>query len=202
MITYKATNTLNGRFYIGSSRNWETYEKRKKSHLRGSYDYFFHRELKNSPEAFEWETVEDSLEEPVLEQALLDMWFGKEQCYNLSPEASRPPTRKGQEHPLYGRRGENSPLFGRTWWVKKDGSKETHAFCSPGEDWVKGRKEVKESTRLKQSEKKKGYKQSPEHKGKIANSRVGRSWWVNSKGELKCQKESPGLGWKLGRKWS
>ena len=87
MITYKATNTSNGKFYVGSTKD---FDKRKRGHLASSLNYPFQNALRQNPEAFEWETVEDDSEEPVLEQALLDMWFGKEQCYNLSPYATRP----------------------------------------------------------------------------------------------------------------
>ena len=87
MDTYKATNRLNGKFYIGSTKN---FEKRKKGHLKSRENYPFQNALRNNPEAFEWEVWSDDSDEPVLEQALLDMWFGKEQCYNLNPYASRP----------------------------------------------------------------------------------------------------------------
>ena len=42
-----------------------------------------------------WEVIEDDCSEPILEQSLLDMWFGKEQCYNLNPVAGRPPSHLG-----------------------------------------------------------------------------------------------------------
>ena len=87
MITYKSTNTLNGKFYIGSTKD---FDKRKKGHLASSLNYPFQNALRQNPGAFEWETVEDDSEEPVLEQALLDMWFGTEMCYNLCPYAFRP----------------------------------------------------------------------------------------------------------------
>jgi hypothetical protein len=90
MITYKSTNTSNGKFYIGSSQDLASYEKRKQSHFRNKLPYPFQRALQANPEAFEWEYVEDDQEEPILEQALLDVWFGKEQCYNLNKHADRP----------------------------------------------------------------------------------------------------------------
>ena len=92
MITYIATNTLNGKFYIGSTIN---FHKRKINHLTCKVKSHFHHALRKNPEAFVWETTEDGYSEPVLEQALLDMWFGKNQCYNLSPVAGRPPSHKG-----------------------------------------------------------------------------------------------------------
>jgi hypothetical protein len=88
MITYKAINTLNGKFYIGSTHD---FERRKKDHLRSSLKYPFQNALRKNPEAFEWEYVEDDCDEPLLEQALLDIWHGKEQCYNLNPVAKHPP---------------------------------------------------------------------------------------------------------------
>jgi hypothetical protein len=90
MITYKATNTLNGKFYIGSSKDLHRFEERKKGHHSSKEPYPFQRALKKNPEAFEWEFVEDECDDPILEQALLDMWFGREQCYNLNKYADRP----------------------------------------------------------------------------------------------------------------
>ncbi len=86
MDTYRATNTTNGKFYIGSTNN---FEKRKKGHLKSKENYPFQNALRNNPEAFEWEVWKDESNEPVLEQALLDMWYGKECCYNLNPYADR-----------------------------------------------------------------------------------------------------------------
>lgn len=97
MHTYVATNTLNGKFYIGSSLDFES---RKYRHLRSKKKYPFQSALRKNPEAFEWECWEDDCEEPVLEQALLDMWFGTEQCYNLNPVASRPPVFFGESNPM------------------------------------------------------------------------------------------------------
>ena len=86
MDTYKATNTTNGKFYIGSTTN---FTRRKTEHLKCKENYPFQNALLKNPEAFEWEVWHDDCEEPVLEQALLDMWYGKECCYNLNPLADR-----------------------------------------------------------------------------------------------------------------
>jgi hypothetical protein len=87
MQTYMAVNTLNGRFYIGSALD---FERRKKQHLKRDVNLPFQNALRKNPDAFEWEVWNDDSDEPILEQALLDMWFGKEQCYNLNPFADRP----------------------------------------------------------------------------------------------------------------
>jgi group I intron endonuclease len=101
MDTYRATNTINGKFYIGSSKN---FNQRKEQHLNSRKNLPFQNALRKNPEAFEWEVWSDNSDEPILEQALLDMWFGKELCYNLNPNADRPsPTfeqcsKSGKQH--------------------------------------------------------------------------------------------------------
>lgn len=84
MYTYIATNTLNGKFYIGSAID---FEKRKRQHLKLNSDRPFHKDLQKNPEAFTWEVWKDESDDSVLERALLEMWHGKEQCYNISPAA-------------------------------------------------------------------------------------------------------------------
>jgi len=113
MDTYKATNTTNGRFYIGSTTN---FEKRRKEHLRSDKNYPFQNALRKNPEAFEWEVWSDDCDDPVLEQALLDMWFGKECCYNLNPFAHRGPSNLGTKRPEHSKRmsGESNPMYGKT----------------------------------------------------------------------------------------
>jgi hypothetical protein len=201
MITYRAINTTNGKFYIGSSKSWETFERRKRTHLKYGEIFYFQRALRANPDIFIWETYEDESEEPILEQALLDIWFGKEQCYNLSAKADKPPTPSGEKHPMFGRRGEKSPIYGRVWWVRIDGSEETHAYEQPGPHWKRGRKVVSKETKEKQSQRNRGKKLSSQHRARIGQSRLGLRWWVNEKGELKSQKENPGPEWKQGKKW-
>jgi group I intron endonuclease len=94
MDTYRATNTINGKFYIGSTVN---FEKRKLSHLNSTLEYAFQRALRKNPDKFTWEVWSDESDEPVLEQALLDMFYGTEQCYNLNPIANRPPDNSKNE---------------------------------------------------------------------------------------------------------
>jgi len=86
MNTYRATNTTNGKFYIGSTTN---FNRRKTEHLNSKRSLPFQNALRKNPESFEWEVWYDDCDEPVLEQALLDMWFGKECCYNLNSQSDR-----------------------------------------------------------------------------------------------------------------
>jgi len=111
MITYRATNTLNGKFYIGSTTD---FERRKSQHLKDKRVHTpFNNALRKNPEAFEWETWSDGSSEPVLEQALLDMFFGTEQYYNLNPVASRPPSHKGRSKSEDHKRKISESLTGK-----------------------------------------------------------------------------------------
>ena len=210
MDTYKATNTRNGKFYIGSSKN---FEKRKQAHLNSKEKYPFQNALRKNPDEWEWETWSDDCDEPVLEQALLDMWFGTEQCLNLNPFASRPPETTGKK-----------------MWVNEEGD-QTFAFACPGEGWTlgvsetrreqngrakKGRKETAE-TRLRKSKAKIGKKRifsethcvniSKAKKGNQPGARAGGlaagalPWWVNKEGKNKRSLEKPAGDWQRGRKW-
>jgi group I intron endonuclease len=188
MDTYKSTNTKNGKFYIGSTKN---FEKRKKGHLNSTENYPFQRALRKDPDAFEWEVWSDDSDEPILEQALLDVWFGKECCYNLSPYAYRPPD-----------------MTGKKMWVNEEGA-QTFSVEPPGEGWSlgvneerreqnsrakKGKKEGKE-TREKKSKAHKGRKRvfTEEHCANIAKARIGM------KGDSKGGLIAGGMNAELGR---
>jgi group I intron endonuclease len=93
MDTYISTNTKNGKFYIGSTTDFEW---RKYCHLNSKANYPFQNALRKNPEGFLWEVFSDDSDEPVLEQALLDKFFGTGQCYNLNPTAGRPPSQRGR----------------------------------------------------------------------------------------------------------
>lgn len=93
MITYKATNIKTGRFYIGSTHN---FERRKREHLKSKENLPFQNALRKNTEDFVWEVWEDDCDHPILEQALLDMWVGKEWCYNINSSAIHPPSPRGR----------------------------------------------------------------------------------------------------------
>jgi hypothetical protein len=226
MDTYKATNTINGKFYIGSAVD---FERRKKEHLSSTANYPFQNALRANPDAFIWEVWSDDSEERVLEQALLDMWFGKEQCYNLNPKASAPPVLIGELNPRFGLTVEENPHYGKQWWVNKLEEKERFTLEHPGTGWELGRLKVSLETKQKQSEKGRGKKiwvnpegkttrshkqpgadwvlgisettrskQSDNNKGE-KNPSFGKRWWVNVNGDKKYQPVSPGPEWQNGR---
>lgn len=93
MITYIATNIVNGRFYVGSTTN---FKKRRQEHLKSKLNHPFQCALRKNPENFVWHFAEDGFPEPRFEQVLLDLYFGSELCYNLNPKASRPPSQAGR----------------------------------------------------------------------------------------------------------
>ncbi len=212
MDTYKATNTTNGKFYIGSTTN---FEKRKKAHLRSKENYPFQRALRKNPDAFEWEVWSDNSNKPILEQALLDMWFGKECCYNLNQFADRGPDRTGQKQP---------PDFGPRHAEKMRGRKNPEHSEWMRKNAPSRRPEVRE--KIRQS--RKGMAVPQVVKDKISATLTGTSWgnhteeykahmsekhsgcnnpaygkkhWINEQGERRFQSESPGPEWQNGRKW-
>lgn len=141
MITYKVTNTRNGKFYIGSTVDLV---KRKRQHLRSSLNTPFHNSLRSHPNDFVWEWFEDEEEKPILEQALLDMWFGKEQCYNLCPFAGRPQANIESSRkwgiingPSAGRKtyenqvGIFHPEAPKSEWAKRGGESTAERFGKP-----------------------------------------------------------------------
>jgi group I intron endonuclease len=178
MDTYKVTNTWNGKFYVGSTKN---FEKRKRGHLTSKENYPFQNALRKNPEAFEWEVWTDDSDEPVLEQALLDMWFGKEQCYNLNPYASRPPSPEGKEVPVETREKISETMRGR-----EINEKTRSAVSRSNKTRVLSQKTLK-----KKSESMRGAR----------NPSYGKKWWVNADGDKLYQAEGPGEGWQRGMKW-
>ena len=127
MNTYRATNTLNGKFYIGSTKD---FEYRKAQHLNSKADYPFQSDLRKNPEAFVWEIYTDDLDTNEHEVRLLKEFFFDPRCYNLNPSAERPPSPKGKIR-----------------WKNELTQKEKRCFEKPkGKGWEKG---VLQKTRKK-----------------------------------------------------
>ena len=212
MDTYRATNTTNGKFYIGSTTN---FEKRKKAHLRSKDSYPFQNALRKNPDVFEWEVWSDDSSEPILEQALLDVWFGKECCYNLNPFADRGPDRTGQKQPPeFGprhaekMRGRKRPEHSE--WMRKNSpsrSSEVRAKISQSNTG----KVRTQATRDQIAAKLRGTSwggHTQEHREHMSelhsgenNPAYGKKHWINREGERKFQTESPGPEWQNGRTW-
>lgn len=203
MITYIARNTLNGKFYIGSTVN---FQERKASHLRSKDNYPFQNALRKNPEAFEWEIYTDDSEGRELEQALLDMFFGREMCYNLNPIANEPPRyewteerrkamgerarERGTDHlhtPEAIEKRKKTKRENPT--VYTDEMRKARSERLLGNTYKKGKKESEETCR-KKSEAFTGLKKP----GQTA-AMTGRTWWTHPDGRRKFQKEQPGPEW-------
>ena len=111
--------------------------------------------------------------------------------------------------------GEKHHSYGKKWWNNPFTGEEKLNHGSPGLEWEEGRcKKFRETV----SEKKKGKKQSEEHRIKNSECRrgpkhqfygkkrpghsekmKGRTWWVSPQGEIKYLNESPGPEWQNGR---
>jgi group I intron endonuclease len=149
MDTYKATNTTNGKFYIGSTTN---FDRRKAEHLKCEENYPFQNALRKNPEAFEWEVWSDESDEPILEQALLDMWYGKECCYNINPCASRPPSWEGKRHKQETRDKQSEAAYIR-WEIMSDAERQEYSQRMQGSNNPVSRQDVKDKIGDKNSEK-------------------------------------------------
>jgi hypothetical protein len=184
MDTYKSTNTINGRFYIGSTTNFEA---RKKAHLNSDFNFPFQNALRANPEAFIWDVWTDDNENRELEQALLDMWFGTEQCYNLSP---------------YANGGSGFVCQDYTWITNNVAEK----LLPPGEDvpegWEAGRLPVSSEARRKKSESLLNWEDNPFRKTGEESMAHGRKWVTTPERDkekyLKPGEEAPD-GWISGR---
>jgi group I intron endonuclease len=231
MITYTATNTVNGKFYIGSTDT--DFERRKRQHLRCTRNYPFQNALRADPQAFEWEVFEDDSNERILEQALLDMFFGTEQCYNLTGNASAPMNGRkhteetiqllremkkgkgcGEANPMFGKTGERNPFFGQkhTDDVRKIISEKVGGENAPAlgkKWWINSKGETKfqkecpgEDWQLGRGDLGlRGRSISEERKDHLREIKTGTKHWVNEQGEHRQQQECPGEGWQNGRKW-
>lgn len=85
MITYKATNTETGRYYIGSAKNYCRYMNRIGNHHVRVSQNPFHVDLQANPLAFRWEILtEDKLDVRTYEYELLQVHVDDPLCYNKS----------------------------------------------------------------------------------------------------------------------
>jgi hypothetical protein len=87
MITYTATNTKTGQFYIGSAKSYCHYMARIGSHhtrkpnARGYTA--FQRDLQADPFSFVWEWSEDDLDDRSTEKSLIALYEGSKYLYNV-----------------------------------------------------------------------------------------------------------------------
>lgn len=109
MGIYKILNTVNGRMYVGSSKNLYNRGSDHLCELRGNRH--INKRLQNAynkygEDSFIFEAIEyiDNVEEQyVREQYWLDTFDCVKNGYNINPDAIKPPDSKGKNNPMYGK---------------------------------------------------------------------------------------------------
>lgn len=209
-IIYKATNTINGKVYIGQTK--QDFESRKRYHyfyMNQGVDFVFYRALrKYGWDNFHWEIIDTANSEDELDNKEI-FWISHLKSYiydensngynmTLGGEGARgrvvsDETRKKLSK---AKKGENNPLFG------KNLSEEHRRKISDGN---KG-KNVSEETRIKMSKSQmgdshwnRGKNLSDEHKKKIAESISGENHPMFGKKHRKESIEAMRFA-KIGRK--
>ena len=104
MITYTATNTKNGKFYIGSSENYCKYMRRKgqhHTHKKGSNGYSdFHVDLQEDPLSFKWDWHEDGRDDRSTERSMIALYKGNPYLYNIGEGCyERTEKHRGRKNP-------------------------------------------------------------------------------------------------------
>lgn len=142
---YVVRNTVTKQFYIGSSIDLKRRKRKHFSHLRQGKHHCSHlqrsfRKYGEENFVFEVKILCEIGQELILEQNFLDLFFGKEYCFNSNGKADRPPStlgrkvsqntkdklrklnsgpnsvmygKKGQEHPMWGKQGYLKDKFGK-----------------------------------------------------------------------------------------
>lgn len=82
MLTYTATNTKTGEFYIGSAKDYCHFMNRKGNHHIGHAYSKFRQDLQANPHDFIWDYSEDDLDDRSFEGALLEIYVDSKFCYN------------------------------------------------------------------------------------------------------------------------
>jgi hypothetical protein len=100
MLTYTATNTKTGQFYIGSALNYCRYMARVGAHhtmIPGRGYTQFQKDLQEDPLAFKWEWSEDDKDDRSTERSLIALFTGSEFLYNVG-EGNYENRRTGWKH--------------------------------------------------------------------------------------------------------
>jgi len=109
-VIYKIINTINNKFYVGSTTNQYERFRVHRARLRNNKHHSHHLQAawnKYGEQAFVFHVVEVVQEDRSLQEAedvWLKDWVGKEECYNKS-RYSGAPWRGGakEDHPMYGK---------------------------------------------------------------------------------------------------
>lgn len=172
-VIYKIINVLNGKFYVGSTKNMyqRTYNHRRRlrkkthhcKHLQAAWDLY-------GEDAFVFvvvETVDSIADLQRAEDVWLQEHFGKDYCYNASPYSDTP--MRGGTHTEETR--------------EKISQKIQAALARGGAGKYKRSSETVEklSASLKGNSCAKGYKRTEEERKAISERMKGKTLWLGKK---------------------
>lgn len=174
---YKITNSVNGKFYIGSSTHVMMRLSSHRTSLRAKKHQNIHLQRafnKDGMDAFSFELLEECNEAALLERE--QYFIDSMKCldpsvgYNIAPKAQCPPSAKGRVKSLESRRKLSISLTGRKMPKEAIDKMRIRAI----EWWKKippNQRKKSEDHRRKIGEANKGRTSSPETRRKIAETR-------------------------------
>lgn len=186
---YKITNTINGKVYIGQAididQRWKTHRRNSLNQRSKEYNYPLYRAMrKYGIENFTFEVVEKCCNEELndkevfyIKQYNSYIHSEKSNGYNMTiggggtrgyilSEVSREKismATRGENNPMYGKKGELSPLFG-TRFSEEHKQKISEALSN---------RKLSKETIARISKSKKGVKFSKEHRKKLSEKTKG-----------------------------
>ena len=202
MITYSVMDLGRKKQYYGSTKGDPS--GRPYSHLERSNNLNLRRAVAKRPQDFFVVVGEnDGLESREEEQYYLDFYCGSVWCYNTSPNATGNPSalQEYNDQVSAGLRSHSKSGTSGTWQKEineRRVSSGTHNFLKKNKD---PEVESRRIASVKKSLRDNNPMKSESAREKVSLAQTGMKYWVNQKGEIKRQRESPGAEWMRGMKW-
>jgi group I intron endonuclease len=192
MIIYKATNTVNGKYYIGKTKN--SLESRKKTHKLASTkkDWLFYRAInKHGFDNFKWEIIIECYDVKKLNELEKKYISENHNGYNVAKGGDGGDTISN--HPNRETLRENISKFHKGKILSEEHKEKiSEAHKGKTKDWAKDTaKKMSEGNKGKPS-KLKGSELSEEHKEKISEGNKGKRKFFTEEHKQNISKSNKG----------